>query len=523
MKITKTEIKIFIMFFLISAFFIHWGGWYENSVFSLTRAIVDERRFEIDSFANQTSDRAYFNGHYYSDKAPLTSIVGIPSYVFSKSILGSEINKDVIKIFDNNKTALYAYKNPGTPFFTTMIVYTICTSVIFSALSVVVFYKILSYFFDKEKHKLILTFVCGFATLVFPYSLSVNVLPTAIFFLLLSFYFLLRQQKNHKLTELLIAGIFLGVSFTADYTIGAAAFFMVFYVFLKTKSFNKTLVFFASFVISLLPLMSYNYLLLHDPFTFMQKYMDPNIFPAVPQEVFNLYGFLVPNVGVMYQVLIGLYRGLFFYYPILILSIVGLFYMLRDDAYKKEALLFLFVFIGYVVFNSARITWHGGYSFGPKYLYYTVPFLTIALGFAFKDFRYTSFKLVFVAFLCLSLFFNILSLQLMEDQIIDFNTLLIQDKYQKITNSFGMLPNSLYGHYMPMFLQYGPKSMIIENLMSGHWDADIRDIPFSRNWIYPYHSNVNMYWIYLLILLIPIGIWFKEIVYLYKRKFHNYE
>jgi len=490
--VNKKELKIFITFFLISALFIHWGGWYENSIFALTRAIVDEHRFEIDSFANQTSDRAYFNGKYYSDKAPLTSIVGVPSYVFAKTIMKNDINATVIEVFDNGKAVLYAYENPGMFFFTTMIIYTLGTSVLFSSLSLIVFYRILLYFFENEKHRIILTMIFGFATLTFPYALNVNVQPIAVFFLLLSFYFLLKQQKNQKLMALIPAGISLGLSVTADYSIGVASFLIFMYVFTKNKNLIKFSIFMLSFFLSLLPLLSYNYLLLGNPFTFMQKYEDPNVYPAVPQEVFNTYGFLIPNAGVIYQILIGVYRGLFFYYPVLILSLVGVFYMSREKALRKEFLLFLFIFISYVIFNSARTTWHGGYAFGPKYLYYTVPFLTIALGFAFKDFKYTSFKLVFAIFLCLSLFSNILSLQLMEDQIIDFNTLLIQDKYQKITNSFGVLPNALYGHYLPLFLNYGPRSMIIENLAEGHWDVDIRDIPFSRNWINPYHSNVNL-------------------------------
>lgn len=513
--IAKKEIKLFFTFFLISCIFVHWGGWYENSVFSLTRAIVDEHRFEIDTFANQTSDRAYFNGKYYSDKAPLTSIVGIPSYVLTKYVLKNEINRTAFKFFDNGRTSLYFYKNPGIFLFTAMITYTIGTSVIFSALSLLVFYKILFHFFKKESHALILSFILGFATLMFPYALNVNVQPVAVFFLLLSFHFLLHEEKNNKLRYLAFAGISLGLSFTADYSIGIAAFLMVAYVLFTRKNLTKTSIFFFSFVLPLIPLFSYNYVLLNNPFTFMQKYEDSSVFSSVPKEIFNTYGFLSPNLGVMYQILIGFYRGLFFYYPILILSIIGLFYMRKT--FKSEAILFLLIFISYVVFNSSRITWHGGYAFGPKYLYYTVPFLVIALGFTLKDFNYPSYKIVFSVFLLLSIFSNILSLQIMEDMLIDSKTLLIQEQYQKETDSFGVLPNTLYDYYLPLFLKYGPRSLIVENLAEGHLDVDIRDVPFSRDWKTPYHSNSDTSWVYPLILLIPLGIWFKEIKNLSKK------
>jgi len=510
MKIfTKKELKIFLTFFLISSIFIHWGGWYENSVLFLTKSIVDEQRFEIDSFANLTSDRSYFNGKYYSDKAPLTSVIGIPSYIFAKTFFTDKINTTTYKFFDNNRTAIYVYKNPGFSYFTTMIIYTIGTSVIFSSLSLIIFYRILRHFFNNEIHTLLLTFILGFATLLFPYALNVNVQPIAVFFLLLSFYFILRQEKNKRSIELVFAGISLGMSFTADYSIAVAALLLIAYVFFARKNLVKTSIFLFSSILILIPLLSYNYLLLGNPFTFMQKYEDPNVFSMVPKEVFDSYGFLVPNIGAMYQVIFGFYRGLFFYYPILILSIVGLFYMRKP--FKKEAILFSLILIAYIIFNSARTTWHGGYTFGPRYLYYTVPFLVIALGFTFKDFKTIPFKLVFFAFLFLSLFSNILSLQLFEDELIDSKTLLIQDKYQEVTNSFGILPSSLYGHYFPLFLLYGPRSLIIENLAEGHLDIDIRDVPFSRDWKFPYHSNVNTGWIYPFILLIPLLIWFKEI------------
>lgn len=513
--INKKELKIFLTFFIIAAIFIHWGGWYENSVFSLTEAIVDQHRFAIDSFANQTSDRAYFDGHYYSDKAPLTSVIGIPSYIFSKLVLKQQINTTTIKVFDNGKTVLYAYKNPGIFLFTAMTIYTLGTSVLFSALSIIIFYKILAYFLQNETHRTLLTLIFGFASMIFPYALSVNVQPIAGFFLLAAFYFILKEQDSRKLGNLVFAGICLGLSFTADYFVGLAALLFIVYVLFKRKSLKKTLLLFLSFSIALLPILSYNYLLLHNPFTFMQKYEDASVFSTVPQEILNSYGFQMPNIGVMNQLTLGIYRGLFVYYPVLLLSIFGLFYMKKK--FKYEALFFLLIFISYLILTSARTTWQGGYTFGPRYLYYTVPFLLIVVGFTFKDFDSRFIKLIFTVLLLFSLFSNILSLQLMEDSIIDPNTLLIQSKYQVLTDSFGSLPNVLYGYYLPFFMKYGPRSMIIENLASGHFDIDIRDNPFSRDWQYPYHSNSGDIWVYPLILLVPLVVWYNEIRTLYRK------
>jgi len=78
--LNKREIKIFFIFFVIYSFFIHWSGWNETSFFVLTRAIVDEGRLEIDSYYNQTSDRAFYDENYYSIKAPGLSFFASPIY-----------------------------------------------------------------------------------------------------------------------------------------------------------------------------------------------------------------------------------------------------------------------------------------------------------------------------------------------------------------------------------------------------------------------------------------------------------
>lgn len=55
-----------------------------NSQFALTCAIVEHGTFSIDAYhANrvfQTNDKAFFNNHFYSDKSPVTSLLGVPVF-----------------------------------------------------------------------------------------------------------------------------------------------------------------------------------------------------------------------------------------------------------------------------------------------------------------------------------------------------------------------------------------------------------------------------------------------------------
>ena len=52
------------------AYFYQGGGWNQNSRFDLARALVERGGVRIDDYAQNTGDKAVFEGHTYSDKAP---------------------------------------------------------------------------------------------------------------------------------------------------------------------------------------------------------------------------------------------------------------------------------------------------------------------------------------------------------------------------------------------------------------------------------------------------------------------
>src|SRR5690242_442746 len=59
------------------AYFYQAGGWNQNSRFALVRAIVERHTLRIDDYAAHTGDRALWEGHFYSDKAPGASLVAV--------------------------------------------------------------------------------------------------------------------------------------------------------------------------------------------------------------------------------------------------------------------------------------------------------------------------------------------------------------------------------------------------------------------------------------------------------------
>jgi len=70
--------------FGIFAYFIPAATWNPVSHFNLTRAIVEHGSIRVDPYASSTGDRAFVNGHWYSDKAPVASVLAVPAYAVAR-------------------------------------------------------------------------------------------------------------------------------------------------------------------------------------------------------------------------------------------------------------------------------------------------------------------------------------------------------------------------------------------------------------------------------------------------------
>src|SRR5215472_18989222 len=74
----KTALPLGAVLFFSFIYFYEGGGWNQNSRFDLVRAIVEQHTLRIDAYYQNTEDRAYVAGHYYSDKAPGLVFFSLP-------------------------------------------------------------------------------------------------------------------------------------------------------------------------------------------------------------------------------------------------------------------------------------------------------------------------------------------------------------------------------------------------------------------------------------------------------------
>src|SRR6516164_3491435 len=73
-----------VVSFLSFIYFYEGGGWNQNSRFDLLRAIVERHTLQIDAYQENTGDKAHFQGHYYSDKAPGQTFLAVPFAIVAR-------------------------------------------------------------------------------------------------------------------------------------------------------------------------------------------------------------------------------------------------------------------------------------------------------------------------------------------------------------------------------------------------------------------------------------------------------
>ncbi len=78
---------LFLLAFAAYAYFYAGGGWYQNSAFDLTRAIVERHTVSIDAYTGNTGDVSFANGHVYANKPPMLSwLAAVPYALIPRAV-----------------------------------------------------------------------------------------------------------------------------------------------------------------------------------------------------------------------------------------------------------------------------------------------------------------------------------------------------------------------------------------------------------------------------------------------------
>jgi len=252
--LTKKEFKIFLTFFIIYLCFAKFQYFDDDVKLDLTRAIVDEHRFEIDSYVENTGgDRVYYKGHYYCDKAPGASFLTVPIYAVFKLFFG----------MPDTDLKLYILEFMIIAF----------SSALFSALLIVLMYKISRFFLKKERDRILITLIFGLGTIIFVYSTIYYQHAISTFFAFLCFYLIFKMKQKEKGNYYFLAGLSAGMAFIIDY-ITLIVIIVCFIFIIFSKKWKGFLLFFLGFSLLIFVLLIYNYSVFDTPFTFSYYYVD---------------------------------------------------------------------------------------------------------------------------------------------------------------------------------------------------------------------------------------------------------
>ena len=487
----KTEVKIFALFFFLYLILTHWVGSNEESTFDLLRSLAEKNKINIDDFYNNTVDRQYYNNHYYATKPPGLPLLGMISFIVTKlqySLFAMKFNFDYYFFLTSLSTtvnkASVVISTPDSP----LILYskfllTVSTSCLFAALTMVLLYKILKYFTKKEAIRKIAIISYGFGTLALAYSPTFYVHAAGIFLIFSAFFILfktkVKKQVNWK--NFSLSGLFAGFAIITDYTTVSIFFPLIIYSFLICKSKKYLLYLFIGILIGVSPLLIYNYSIFGNVFDSILRYPDPQIWSSSPSitESTNLGLHLGLDPFIILRLLIYPDFGLFYYNPILLFSIVGLFFMLKT--YKEEFIFIALSFILIIYLNSIFWGWWAGGSFGPRYLVSIIPFmiLPIAYKLTIKN------SIVFLILLIVSIFINSLSLNNWQNNAQNPNTLDLVPDIKNQIDSLKVIYNPLGDYYFKTFLKNGVRNHVINDIVTGKF-IDIKDTdqdikPMSNN------------------------------------------
>ena len=390
-KHPKDALIVFLLLTLAYVYFYHDAAWNGNSRLALVFAVVREGRLTIDSFHDQpgidTGDKALYNGHYYSDKAIGTALAGSVAYL---PIYG-----------------LARLRGQHFYFWVEKYLLTFLVIVIPSAFAGSLMYRLCVYITKSRVRAYVATAAITLGTMIFPYSAIYYGHQLAAVYLFVAFYliFRLRAAPAFRKGRMFLVGLLLGLALITEYTTAVVVLPLVAYYFhtlwIKRASLfgdaaeeseaeesRKTARRRGVAAVALpalggtLPLLlmfAYNYACFGSPFSLAYEHMENPLFKEGMSR--GLMGVRWPRIDALFYITLHPSYGIFWQSPVLIMSVVGLRYMLRDKTYRPEALVAIFALAAYLFVNAGYYMWWGGWSFGPRHLIPALPFLCLPLLF----------------------------------------------------------------------------------------------------------------------------------------------
>lgn len=362
------QVRIFFLFLFLFAVSTKRSvsSWNDASRMATIQALVEQGTLVIDDtmFVDLTSDIYLYQDHTYSSKPPALAVMGALVYV-PLHLAGITFEEDL-----------------SLPYF----LITLLTIGSTSALGLVYFWKMLVEFFGASiAWANIATFLAGAGTLILPYSIVFNSHAVAGSFLLIGTYYAFRFLKYYEIHHVVYSGLLFSLAASID---TSCFIFLPFaFLLLLRQSFKSALV----FIVSCTPLVLFYF--------GMNLYLSDSLLPPTlnaPLRSSADSSFTSDNLSGLashddlsdlsiyaFHMLLG-NRGLLSHTPILVFSLIGIYYLYRNWAsqrFNADYMLLLAACGIYVLLAILRTNNYSGDAFGVRWFASITLFLSLPLAF----------------------------------------------------------------------------------------------------------------------------------------------
>lgn len=376
-------------------YFYEGGGWNQNSRFDLVRAIVEQHTLRTDAYYQNTQDRAYVRGHYYSDKAPGLVFLSLPFAVVARPairVLGVDPESP------RGEMALSYVVSAGA-------------SALPAALAGVCLFFLALRFGASVDGAVFATVTMGIGTPLWAYASLFWAHALAGACLIFAFACAVKlwdeQKARGDFLWALAVGLAAGWATVTEYPAAPASVLLALLALLQAWPRGNDARWRVGLGVSLgaticvIVLAVYLYAVFGS-FTPGYAYLDSKQFTFMQQR--GYLGLTYPHPDRLLKLLVGCSRGLFVASPVMVAAPVGLWLLWKNRANRWPPVVAATIPAYYFLFNASFYWWKSGLSFGPRYAGASFPLLCLGLAVVWER-ASRSWRRVLTALAFLSVFF----------------------------------------------------------------------------------------------------------------------